>query len=628
MSWTLAAILALLGAWIAYGPLWRAASTERGSLAADLSRPAAPKGVASVLLGVLRFGAYFVLLAMLFGASAGRPAPLPPLAVLDVSQSHTRANDGSLWRRALDSLAATAGDSVLLSGDSARVVARADAVSAAPNDRASRLQPALDAATALGRSVTVITDGELDDPTALLQLPAGSRVVRLDRETHVDLALANLEVPTFATGGDTIDVHATLTAGNDTVRGASLAVRLAGEELARVSVQSLDPFASRRITLRVPLPRGAGERALVVALNATSDIEPRNDSLVAALDISDRPRVVFVTTAPDLDVREVLRVMRGSVMLPTRAYLRVAPGLWREEGTLAPISEALVQLRAREAGLLVLHGDTTWNDVASQRRGATITWKSAPPPAAPRAGEISRPAEWFVFRAPVSPLSSMLSGLPFDSLPPLEVGGAVDGGVPILEARVGRSGDARAIAAVSTASGPRRLRISGSGFASWALREGRASDAFTALWGAIFDWMAASEGDANAASLVGNLIRAGEPLRWRRGGADSAAFVVITAADGARDTVRLQFGAQSDIATSNALASGVYSLQTGDVSRALIVNPSRELVPRAPAAVPSIRAAGDVTLAPRSLLERTWPIVVALVLLSAEWLLRRRVGLR
>ena len=628
MPWSIAALLALLGAWIAYGPLWRAGSAGRGSLAADLSRSAATKAGPSLLLGALRFGAYFALLAMLFGASAGRPTPLPPLTVLDVSQSFTRANDGSLWRLALDSLAASPGDSVLLAGDSVRLVSRGQASATPPADLASRLQSALDEATALGRAVTVITDGELDDPESLLQLPAGSRLVRLDRARHTDLALANLEAPTFATGGDTIEVHATITAGNDTVRSASLAVRIADAELTRVAVQSLDPFASRRITLRVLLPRGAGDRGLIVALNAASDIEPRNDTLVASINISDRPRVVFVTTAPDLDVREVLRVMRGSVMLPTRAYLRVAPGVWREEGTLALISEADVQNRAREAGLLVLHGDTTWSGIAAQRRGAMITWKSAPPPAAPRAGEIARPTEWFVFRAPTSPLSAMLSGLPFDSLPPLDVGGAVLGGVPLLEARVGRRGEARAIAAVSTASGPRRLRVSGSGFASWALREGRASDAFTALWGAIFDWMAASEGDANAASLSGNVLRAGEPLRWRRGGADSVAAVVIAAAGGSPDTVRLQFDEGADVVSTNALAAGVYTLRSGDVSRQLLVNPSRELVPRAPAAVPVVPTAGEATLAARPLLERTWPIVLALVLLSVEWLLRRRVGLR
>jgi hypothetical protein len=88
------------------------------------------------------------------------------------------------------------------------------------------------------------------------------------------------------------------------------------------------------------------------------------------------------------------------------------------------------------------------------------------------------------------------------------------------------------------------------------------------------------------------------------------------------------FSDGADVVTTLALSAGVYTVQSGDVTRQVIVNPSHELVPRAPVAVPQTRTAGEATMAPRALLERTWPIVLALVLLSVDWLLRRRVGLR
>ncbi len=625
--WILAAILALVGAWIAYGPIGRRRDDAHHA-AGDLGRPVAPSPVVWGL-GALRAGAYLCLLGLLFGAPAGAPEPLAPLPVLDVSASWRRADDGAAWRSAQDTLRALAGDTVLLAGDSVRAVSRGDAASAAPEDERSRLRPALDLATALGRAVVIVTDGEVDDPAALADLPAGSRVARLARAPRADLAVAHFETPPWATGGDTVDVHVTLAAGNAPVDTGVLLVRLDAADLARVSVQPLDTFASRRITVRVPVPRGAGPRTLSAIVQVANDAEARNDTLSAVVEVTDRPRVVFVSTVPDLDVREVLRVLRGTVMLPARAYLRVAPGIWREEGSFAAVAEAEVQQRAREAGLLVLHGDSAWSGIAAARRGAMVLWTPAPPPPPPRAGELSRPVEWFVHRAPPSPLSAVLDGLPFDSLAPLDIGAPVAGGVPLLEARAGRAGTPRVVAAVTSTAGARRLRVSGSGFAAWALRGGRSGDAFTAFWGAIFDWMAASEGSGEGVRLADGIVRAGEPLRWRRGGtADSVATVVLTMAGRAPDSLAVRFADAQEVVETPSVEAGVYTVQTAGGTRRLVVNPSREWVPRPPAVIPEVQRAGAVLSVSRPLLERNWPFVLALVLLCVEWLARRTVGLR
>ena len=76
------------------------------------------------------------------------------------------------------------------------------------------------------------------------------------------------------------------------------------------------------------------------------------------------------------------------------------------------------------------------------------------------------------------------------------------------------------------------------------------------------------------------------------------------------------------------LAPGLYDMTTTGGTALLAVNQSRELVPRR-TAVRSGAVGGEPAVgeAP-ALRDRTWVYVLVVVLLCAEWLLRRRVGLR
>src|SRR6185503_12336016 len=96
--------------------------------------------------------------------------------------------------------------------------------------------------------------------------------------------------------------------------------------------------------------------------------------------------------------------------------------------------------------------------------------------------------EWYAVDAPPSPLSAALSGLPWDSLPPITVTGAPPAGQwNALEARRGREQERRVVIAGTDA--PRRVVVvAGSGMWRWRFRGGESSDAFTALWGSLFDW--------------------------------------------------------------------------------------------------------------------------------------------
>jgi hypothetical protein len=82
------------------------------------------------------------------------------------------------------------------------------------------------------------------------------------------------------------------------------------------------------------------------------------------------------------------------------------------------------------------------------------------------------------------------------------------------------------------------------------------------------------------------------------------------------------------VTESQPLAAGVYDVRMRGGSAVLAVNPSREWLPR-PRTVRSGRVGSGAPLgdAPR-LRSLGWAYALTLALLCAEWLTRRRVGLR
>ncbi|MEP6766146.1 MAG: hypothetical protein ABJB66_17665 [Gemmatimonadaceae bacterium] len=621
IRWLIALGVGALVAWMAYGRAGTALNARTATLAA------------------LRGLGVALIAALLLGAPAGIAQGAKALVALDASASWLRAaaGDTTLIRNELRAaLKDASADSVLLSGDSLRVVTASEALRAIPSDATSALRPAVDRAAALSRPIVLLTDGEIDDASIQADLPSGSRIVVPKRTPSSDAAVALLESPFTVSAGDTLSVTATITAGGAGSAKGEVRLLLDGIVVTKESITPLTAFTSHRTVLTLPLPRGAKKSVLQVVVATDGDTEARNDTLGMALEIGDKPAAVFVSTAPDLDVREALTVLRGALDVPARAYLRIAPNVWREEGSLKAVSESDVKARMQAAGLVIVHGDTSLASSASKARGAQALWVPAKAEGAARAGENARAPEWYVTGAPASPLTGALAGLPWDTLPPITAASAARGTFTVLEAKLGKAGTPVPVIAGRDKDGFRTLIITGSGFAGWSLRGGRSAAAFVALWGAMFDWLSAGRGDLGAARPVAAVVRAGEPIRWRRGGADSivSAVVVrrrISKSAEIADTVSLRFLNGSPEAASHALAAGVYDVRTvgaSSVSNILVVNASRELVPHAPTL-----STGAAT---RGLLASTGPIVtdlgwvfgLALVLLCGEWLLRRNAGLR
>src|SRR5205085_10799894 len=171
---------------------------------------------------------------------------------------------------------------------------------------------------------------------------------------------------------------------------------------------------------------------------------------------------------------------------------------------------------------------------------------------------------------PPSPFAAALAGLPYDSLAPISVSATIPTGQwKALEARRGREDDRRVVVAGSDT--PRRLVVvAASGLWRWRFRGGASADAFTALWGSLFDWLAAERADRRAAVPTGVVVRAGEPVRWHRGSAtDSTVLVVLRrVASGAAkgradsaggDSMTLHFRGEATVTESRGLSPGVYT---------------------------------------------------------------------
>jgi hypothetical protein len=595
--WLLALLAGLVVAFIQYG--WRELRSSWAAIPAAL----------------MRAGAVALVVALLLDAPAARAKAVSTWVALDGSMSMSRG-DSALWHSSRDSVRRFGAESVFVFGDSVRRWQS----NAAPIDLGSYLRPAVERAIGSGHPLVVVTDGEIDDPDAARSLPAGSRVVLLRHSVQRDLAIASLDIPRAVVSGDTVEVKDGVVGGSGGARAGTLTLSLEGRQIATLAIDSLAPFGERTVLIKTRLEGNAGAALVRAVATSPEDTEHRNDTLTAAIDLSRGAAAVFVSTSPDFDARYALAVLRGALGIPTRGFFRIAPGEWRVEGALTPISEAEVRQAVRDAPVAIIHGDTA---AFGPPRSVTL---------GPLALIVTTntDGEWYPSAAPASPLASALGGVVWDSLPPVGIAASPPkGSWEGVLARRGR-GDERKPIVVGTDE-PRRVAIvAAAGLWRWRFRGGVASDAFTALWGSIFDWLAAERADRRAAVPDERLVRAGEPIRWRRGSVGDSVVVVALRERGASrvDSLTLRFTPGATVVETRPLAAGIYEATSRGGSALLSVNPSREWLPRAPSvAGGAIRGLIAADAGPR-LRGAGWAYALAIVMLCAEWILRRRRGMR
>jgi hypothetical protein len=591
-----------------------------GLLVAGVQYGRSALGARMLPLALLRALAGAIVAAVLLDVPVGRAHLPPPEVALDASMSWLRAAPGcQAWRAALDSADRIGTGKWFRFGDSLR----ADMTRGEPADHASSLRSVADRAAGTGRPFVVITDGELDDADLLSTLPRGSRVVVMACPKLADVAVSNLEAPRTLLAGDSVSARITLVAGGAGAPAARVELRLDEALVASSDVPALAPYAELPLELHGIASGAARASALRASVRAPGDREPRNDTLAVAVDVSRAAAAVFASTAPDYDAREAVAALRSVTSLPTRAFYRVAPGMWRTDGAMARVPEADVASALRAAPLAVIHGDTAlFGAPRAMTRGSLLLFA---PPAANQ-------GEWYASAAPPSPLAAVLASLPFDSLPPLDVSPALPRASwqGLVTHRGGAPQDTRA--ALAGWDAPRRIAVLGAGgFWRWRFRGGVRAEAYDAFFGSLYDWLVEGRADRRAAMPANAVIRAGQPIRWRRGAtADSVVHLTITrrSATGRVYSVLLHFPDTTTIAESPPLVAGTYDVQMEGGRALLPVNVSRELLPHR--ATVRNGAVGGASVAGEAPTARdfNWLLAVAVVLLCAEWLLRRRAGLR
>jgi len=597
LSWLVALVVGAAAAVLLYGRRLPA-DTYRRSLVAM-------RGVAVALI-----------VALLLDAPLGARVKPRPIVALDVSASWGQGG-AARFAEASARAKGTAGD-LLLFGDSLRDgPAPARAV-----DAASHVGPAVDRAAALGRPLDVITDGQLDDPEALELLPAGSKAEVLPSPDAVDAAVRSVELPASASPGDSVELRALVVSAGTPVSAVTMALKLAdGAVLATAPLGAMPPWSEREWRARIRVPDRRDALVMRVIATAVGDAERRNDTLATVLDVRGGPAAVFVSTAPDQDARFALDLMRGALAYGVRGFLRVASGQWREDGSLAHVEESVVRDALARAPVAVLHGDTAlFGAPRAVTRGALALVVP------PREDE----GEYFTERAGASPLAPALSGVPWDSLPPIAVGPSPLGTSWIaLDARRARRFDDRAV--IGGYDAPRRVVVLPvRGVWRWKFRGGRSADAFAALWGGVFDWLVQGGTDERAARVASPWLREGDPVTWRRGAVKDSIVSVHLRRDGtnADVNVTLRFSDASGVATSPPLAAGVWRATVPGGITVFAVNSSAEWVPRRPIVSRAAVAGAAPTGAQPSMRTGWWWYALVLLLLCAEWWMRRRVGLR
>jgi hypothetical protein len=391
------------------------------------------------------------------------------------------------------------------------------------------------------------------------------------------------------------------------------------------------------------------------------DAFPSDDEAVAYMTAGrEEGGLVLVSFRPDWEARVLLSVLAEATGLPAMGYLRVGPDRFAPMGRAlqrgSPRDSAAVRAAAQGAAVLVLHGLDTrsdgWSRSLARRSSRVLHWPTdaAGAAAAGIAAGAPQGGEWYpVSGARASPLAADLAGVDFRELPPLTAVLPVDGAVPPtvpLELQLGGTGPGRPALVLGASGGARRAVVLSSGFWRWAARDGAPRDAYRRLWSGVAGWLLAEDPSAAAGEVRPErwVMRAGRTLAWwiPAEGPDTVRLEILGVEGGTvLDTV-LARGAG---ATTPRLPAGAYRYRAvggGEVvgeGRFDVEARSEEMLPRP--AVPQLPAtafpgaavgrrsgSGTVDAAGAPLRRSPWPYLLVLLLLSAEWVGRRRAGLR
>jgi hypothetical protein len=313
-----------------------------------------------------------------------------------------------------------------------------------------------------------------------------------------------------------------------------------------------------------------------------------------------------------------------------------------------------VRRAAQNADLLVVHNASksmpAWLAAAipAARRLLVLPGSDAAGLVLPVQVTLATADDWFVSaEVPASPLAPLLAGLRADDVPPLEalhLASAPPGAWSPVTVTRGRRGRPSPLVLAAEEGGKRWAVALGSGYWRWAFLGGSAADVYNRIWSSLGGWLTRDAKGAEVAILrpVERVVLRGEAVRFvsRAGGLDSVRLR-ITPANGAV-AMSVTARADRDTATLGVLPPGTYRYDATGHSGEAIERAAGELTvesyspefARARAALADGGAAAEalragVRASETRPLHTSWvPYALLLLLLAAEWILRRRWGLR
>ena len=571
---------------------------------------------------------------------------------------------GANWFSALERAGelAEAGAQVLLFGETPRVVSFDSLDTLLPTASASRLAPALARAAEAGATdVTVLSDLRLDDPVeaelSVGRSPFGVQIERIGGPVR-NAGVARFELPPRAESGTPFSVGIALFS-EETDPGDTIWVEVWEEErlVASAGVLAVEPGLLATATIRLPAPRDTGWIRYRLLTSLPGDRFEADDAKSAFTEVDPAEGgLVLLSLRPDWEPRFLLPVLSQVTGLDSSGFLSLSGGRYLRLGSGSqvgpPADEAEVRVALSGADFVVLHGlgagAPDWVRTTLADAPRSIVFPSDPAGALASGVETREhlDGEWYTMPdLPPSPLAAGLSGADLTGLPPLtailprRTPGTVPTPIPLQ--RQG-SGPTEAGLVLDENEGRRRAVVLASGFWRWAFREGPNREAYRRLWAGVAGWLLASAPQDGATPVrpEKRVWSSHEPMDWRAPGligenvrlalsvGDSVVFDTTVVVDGA------------GLMRTRALPVAEYSYritrpgEDGSIGSGRIESEghSLELLRRpvdiSPAESDAAQGAPTrVRLGP-PLRTHPGPYLLILVLLSAEWIGRRRGGLR
>lgn len=506
-----------------------------------------------------------------------------------------------------------------------------------------------------------------------LLIDEASVPVRLERvgERTRNTGIGEFALPAAVPEGDGVTARVGLF-GEGGVPGDSVAIEFRAEgELVRNARVPM-PMEGEEATLvfELPPPPAPGLVRYTVEIELEGDLFLPDDRRSHWLTSGGESRgVVLVSLTPDWEPRVLLPILQAVTGLASEGFLRLGDGrflpLVAGSEPSSPVDDEAVRDRLAAAEILVVQGGLEdpppWlaDAVTGHTRVIHLPGAGAAAAFTGLSTGAVLPGEWAPrAELPPSPLSPFLVGISLVGLPPLSTVLPLSEPMPVvvvLDAQApGGEESVPALVLVEDEGGRRAVALA-EGYWRWGVRDGEARRAYRGLWGGVTNWLLARppSGTREVARPETVIQSRGERLRWEVSERAENLELTLTPREGGEGgegpaeagLPRYQGPLRADgaVATTPPVEPGVYRFDVREfgadspdsiLSSGLVEvdrwAPSLRLLPLefGDGGIGAPSRVGEPLPEGRPLRTHPLPYLLLLLLLSAEWIGRRRVGLR